>query len=164
VALRPTRAIIEGTGEGIPAAESVAGSAERHPLGNTFLPWLGTDMWRNPPALALPGLFAEIGLEFRLLGWTLVLALLVGGGIVVILWTRNWWQRPAHEGPAEPTLDDYRKLLDAGILDPQEFERIRAHLEPTAEPPELRHGIQDPQLRTGIRREPPESPPPGPAT
>jgi hypothetical protein len=116
-------------------------------------------MWLKPLPWIGPGLCAEIRLEFRLLGWTVVLALLIGGGILAILWARSWRHSMTDGCAEEPTLEDYRKLLDAGILDPQEYERIRARLEPVAEPPELKHGIQDPQLRTGIRTEPPPSSP-----
>jgi hypothetical protein len=118
-------------------------------------------MWQNPLAMLLPGPFAVISPELRLLGWTLVLALLVGGGFLLILWARTWRHRLNEQEPVEePTLADYRKLFDAGLLDPHEFERIRAHLEGPATPPELQHGIQDPQLRTGIRRPPSADPPP----
>ncbi len=91
--------------------------------------------------------------------WTLVLAFVVGGGISVILWARKWRQDLNEETTEEPSLEDYRELLDAGLLDPLEYERIRARLDPTAVPPEIQHGIQDPQLRTGIRRPPDPEPP-----
>jgi hypothetical protein len=110
-------------------------------------------MGRNPLA-ALPALFAEIKLEHRLLGWTLVLAFLVAGGILLILWAKSWLPGKTPARPAEPSLEEYRRLLEEGTLGFQEFERIRARLDPAAAPPEVDQGIQDPQLHRGIRRPP----------
>jgi hypothetical protein len=117
-------------------------------------------MWLSLPG-AVPGLWAEIIPEFKLAGWSGLLFLVLGSGVLVILWTRKWRQSLA-EPTEDLTVEDYRKLLEAGVLDAHEYERIRATLEdeplPPAQPPEIRQGIQDLQLRTGIRRdEPPPS-------
>ncbi len=119
-----TRAIIEGTGEGVLTPDAGRDGGEASPLGNTFLPWLGADMWLSLPGAA-PGLWAELYPEFRLLGWSCLLVLAIGAGVLVILWARSWFQADATE---PHTLEDYQKLLDAGLLDPEEFERIRSRL------------------------------------
>jgi hypothetical protein len=78
--------------------------------------------------------------ELQLLIWTVAFVALIGVGIYVATLARRWWQDPAAP-ETDDLLERYRTMRDAGELDPQEFERIRARLEgedptpPAAGPP-----------------------------
>jgi hypothetical protein len=68
-------------------------------------------------------------MQFDLEG--IVLAILLVGlvllGALAVLWVKRW--HAAHQAPLPPTrIEDYRALMEKGLLDPQEFERIRDRL------------------------------------
>jgi hypothetical protein len=62
--------------------------------------------------------------------YLLLIAALVAGGVVIV-WAARRYKRPAAEElTPEEELTHYRTLLEEGELSPDEFERIRARLEP----------------------------------
>jgi hypothetical protein len=95
----------------------------------------------SPPVLVAP-----LTAQFRLdLEWILLVSVLVGLillGIFVIVRYKRW--QAAQQTPASPTrLEDFRALMEQGLLDPQEFERLREFLQKNPEtpvPPATDHG------------------------
>lgn len=84
----------------------------------------------------------------------LLLALVVGAGVVAIVTIRARWLAPGDDrGDWEKTLVDYKNLRDEGVLTEEEYRKIRTLVEP-----QLRIG------RPGLpgRRRPPPGDPPGP--
>lgn len=65
---------------------------------------------------------------------TLLMVGAVGLGVIIIVWAKRWLTAQ-QATPAETTVEDYRVLLEQGLLDPQEFERIRDRLEARPAPP-----------------------------
>jgi hypothetical protein len=60
--------------------------------------------------------------------YLLLVAALVGGGVVIV-WAARRYKRPAAERwTVEEELAHYQTLLEDGELSPEEFERIRARL------------------------------------
>ena len=83
----------------------------------------------------------------------LLLALVVGAGVVAIVTIRARWLAPGDDrGDWEKTLVDYKNLRDEGVLSEEEYRKIRTLVEP-----QLRIG------RPGLpgRRRPPTGKPPG---
>lgn len=84
----------------------------------------------------------------------LLLALVVGAGIVAIVTIRGRWLASGDDrGDWEKSLVDYKNLRDEGVLTEEEYRKIRTLVEPR-----LRIG------RPGLpgRRWPPSGDPPGP--
>jgi len=84
----------------------------------------------------------------------LLLALVVGAGIVAIVTIRGRWLASSDDrGDWERSLVDYKNLRDEGVLTEEEYRKIRTRVEPR-----LRIG------RPGLpgRRRPPSGDPPGP--
>jgi hypothetical protein len=50
-------------------------------------------------------------------------------GVMVILWMQRWQKRTADPGEPEAELENYRALLERGLLSAEEFEKIRTRLE-----------------------------------
>ncbi len=104
----------------------------------------------RPPA---PVLFAaEFEWDSELIALTILLVSMVGLGVAATVWAKRW--RKAAEEPenAEELVEHYEALIDEGLLDPAELERIRACLEtqaPPAEPDRL------PSDRTALEPGPP---------
>jgi hypothetical protein len=71
-----------------------------------------------------------------------LLAVAIGLGIAVFTWARKWRQALADDSDREASIETYREMLDEGLIDPQEFERIQARLDerPDAPSAELRSG------------------------
>ena len=68
--------------------------------------------------------------------------LLIGAialGVAMFVWARNWRRRLADGATTEEHIDSYQHMLEQGLIDPQEFERIQARLgqppDAPAEPP-----------------------------
>ena len=77
-----------------------------------------------------PSAFAALTARFRLdLEWILLAGLLAGllllGALVIVRFKR--WQA-AQQETALPRVEDYQALMEQGLLDPLEFERIRERL------------------------------------
>jgi hypothetical protein len=84
-------------------------------------------MWHQWPA----GLFALLparGMNLELIWATVGLVAAILLGVILIVWVDRWRKRSRAEGPADE-LDQYRGLLDQGLLSPEEYERIRTRLE-----------------------------------
>jgi hypothetical protein len=73
-------------------------------------------------------LTAQMRLHLELAVLTLLLVGLLVLGITVIVAFKRW-QAAQGQTPLAPRLEDYRALMEQGVLDPLEFERIRAHME-----------------------------------
>jgi len=114
-------------------------------------------MWTVPPQ---PGniLVAQIGRLEEALVLVLPVALLLaafGVGVWVCLWVKRWSEDLNQDPPASrrDLLDQYQEMVEAGVLAPEEFARIKASMEPR--PPET--GIQEglppnqPKPETGIQ-------------
>jgi len=85
-------------------------------------------MWNVGPPAVIATLTAQFqfNLEWMLLAGALV-GLILLGGFVIVRFKR--WQAE-QESPTLPTrIEDYRALMEQGLLDPREFERIRDQLE-----------------------------------
>lgn len=81
----------------------------------------------------------------------LVLAVLVGAGIVAIVTIRRRWLAAGDDrGDWEKTLVECRNLRDEGVLSEEEFRKIRTLVEPRT-----RVGMPDPR---NIRRPPADLP------
>jgi hypothetical protein len=68
-------------------------------------------------------------MQFDLEGLLLAIVLvgLVLLGAFAVLWVKRW--HAAHQAPSPPTrVEEYRALMEKGLLDPAEFERIRDQL------------------------------------
>jgi hypothetical protein len=85
-----------------------------------------------------PVLSAHLTAQFRLdLEWIILATSLVGLillGLFVIVRYKRWQE--AEQTPDPPTrLEDFKALMEQGLLDPQEFERIREAMQKTPESP-----------------------------
>ena len=91
-------------------------------------------MWTFHTCDASAILFGQVGLFFR---WDLWLAITVLIGLMVLgsfaITRIRRWRAELNEDDNEPTeaftLEHYQDLMDEGLLDPQEFERIKARME-----------------------------------
>ncbi|MFO0969000.1 MAG: hypothetical protein U0793_25895 [Gemmataceae bacterium] len=100
-------------------------------------------------ALWAQALWAQLDWELILLGLALLVALFAGYWAVRRV--RQWRQDDlADRLTPEQQLDQYRELLDQGLLQPQEFERLKTRLQ-NAPPPDT--AAQD-DLSIFRRREP----------
>jgi hypothetical protein len=90
-------------------------------------------MWNvGPPAvIAALTLQIQFNLEWMLLAGALV-GLILLGGLVIVRFKR--WQAEQQAPPPPTRIEDYRALMEQGLLDPREFERIRDHLENKVRP------------------------------
>jgi hypothetical protein len=88
-------------------------------------------MWIGPPPFATLTARFQFDLDWILLGLGL-LALILLGALVIVKFKR--WQAEQKDTVASPRIEDYRVLMDDGVLDPVEFERIREHLEKKVNP------------------------------
>jgi hypothetical protein len=71
---------------------------------------------------------AQLQLDFEWMLLGLGLVVLVAFGVFVIVRFRRWQADQQSSQPA-PHVEDYRVLMEQGLLDPSEFERIRDRLE-----------------------------------
>jgi hypothetical protein len=105
-------------------------------------------MWMDHSLRTAAILFAQLGKDLRpnpppASKWEIWLALgaLVGAvalGCWAIYRVKRWREETVQEDLPSPQqqLDHYQKMVDDGLLDPNEFARIKAHMEkPPAPPP-----------------------------
>lgn len=81
--------------------------------------------------LTLPG---QVVLDLELILLLGGLGLLIAVGLVAVIEMRRRIHEEEEATPPQ-SLEEYQALRDQGLLDSQEFERIRAKLEGSAEPP-----------------------------
>jgi hypothetical protein len=105
-------------------------------------------MWNvGPPAgpviLMARALPAQLQLDLEGIVLAIILVGLILLGVIVIVRFKRW--QTAQRSPTVPArIEDYRALMEQGLLDPREFERIRQTLEgpgpmPPAPPLSPRH-------------------------
>jgi len=126
----------------------------------------------RPPVLA--GLVVtDWASTLEVAGTVTLLATVIVLGVAVFIWARNWRQRLAEEATNnEEHIESYQQLLDEGLIDDAEFERIRARLgqatDPPATPPPQppATGIREgqPPRPTDFRAGPPSTEPPSEET
>jgi len=88
----------------------------------------------DPPVLTPQALTAQVNIDWELVALAIALLGLNLGGWCVIVRIKRW---QTDEQPTLPTrLEDYRALMEKGILDAQEFDRIRERLEKSTPPPD----------------------------
>ena len=94
-------------------------------------------------------------MALQVIATVLMLAGAVGLGVAVFLWARSWRQKLNEEPTIEAQIDSYRTMLNDGLLEQQEFERIVAQLEgrPVDPPTGIRPGL--PPRPTDFRPGPP---------
>jgi len=110
------------------------GERGNHPEATTFPPWLEVTMWTFHACNVDTLLFAQVG---QFLRWDVCLPIgLLFSVLVLGFWVvariRRWRAELAEEESAaaeELSLDHFQKLVEDGLLDPQEYERIKARLD-----------------------------------
>ncbi len=119
---------------------------------------MGTPRW-----LVLTGwIVAELDPAARveLVATALALVGLIGLGIAAFVWARNWWRRLAEDTTAEDPIETYRHMLDEGLIDQREFDRIEAQLAGRPELPVTGIRSGTPPRSTDLRPGPPPPEPP----
>ena len=125
------------------------GERGNHPEATRFLPWLDFAMWtvHNSPAAMF--LFGQVGVFFD---WDLCLpagaiVVVIGFGFWAILQVKRWREETVEFDALsyEEQIGYYQQMVTDGLLDPEEFVRIKAQLE-------TRAGLRTPN--------PDETPPP----
>ena len=79
-----------------------------------------------------PLLMAWISLDAETIGLAAALSVLVISGILAILWVRRW-RYEQEPDTVEQQIEHYEDLVRQGLLDPKEFDRIRALLQTQTE-------------------------------
>ena len=92
---------------------------------------------------------ADLASTLEVVAAATLMAAVVGLGITAFVWVRNWRRRLAEAATIDEQIASYQDMLDDGLIDPEEFERIQARLR---QPPVV------PAERPGP--EPPPNPPP----
>ena len=111
----------------------------------------------RPPAV-LPALTAQFQFDLELLLLVLALAgLVLGGGYVIARFKRGLAEQQQAAQPMR--IEDYRALLEQGVLQPHEFERIRARLENKTPPTPAPPAASPPTDPTAVQSFPPPRPP-----
>jgi hypothetical protein len=95
--------------------------------------------------MAMPFLFAfqdpvepprRAWLNIELFLWGTLLMVLLAAGTIIAWKLRAWVVADEREPTPEHSLEHYQELLEQGLIDPAEFERIRARFgDPPAPPP-----------------------------
>jgi len=116
---------------------------------------------RSPPILVAL-VFAEIadlGQTLEVIGTIAGLLAAIGVGVWAFVWMRNWRRRLADEAISEEPIETYQQMLDDGLIDDQEFDRIAARLQ-TGPPPAapLSQGGHLDAPQTGVRAGQPTQP------
>lgn len=117
-----------GRGGNVLARNRAGRDGLRHPEATPLffrLCW-GLAMESTRPPVS-PIVTAQVQLDPELILLALVFVGLVVIGTVVIIRVRRW--SVATDRPPPMCIDDYQRLMDEGLLAPQEFDRIRVMLE-----------------------------------
>jgi hypothetical protein len=111
----------------------------------------------TPHPTVLAGLvFADLAGTLEAIATAVLLVAAIGLGVAAFVWVRNWRQRLADDTNTEEQLASFQHMLDDGLIDPQEYERIAAQLETQKR---AQHQ-PSPEVASGAPPEPPPSPPP----
>ena len=108
--------------------------------------------------------FADQPSALEVIGTVTALVAAIGLGVFVFAWMRNWRKRLAEESDPEEPVETYQQMLNEGLIDAAEFERIAGRLR--EKPQDTAPSGAD----TGIRNGPPPGdiaagpPPAGPPT
>jgi hypothetical protein len=103
----------------------------------------------TPRLPALAGLVvADLATTLEVVGVVTLFVAALGVGVAVFVWARDWRRRIAEDSTTEEPIETYQTMLDQGLLNQQEFERVVARLH---QPP-------------AIPAAPPVSPPPSEST
>lgn len=90
-------------------------------------------MWTIRRPVVLPAATAQFQFDFE---WLLLALALMGVVLLGLYVVARFKRKLAQEQAAQPLrVEDYRALMEQGLLQPQEFERIREHLERRTPPP-----------------------------
>jgi hypothetical protein len=79
--------------------------------------------------------FADLVLILETIATVAALVSLIGLGITTFVWVRKWRRRLAEEPDTEESIETYRNMLDEGILEAEEFDRIARRLRETSDAP-----------------------------
>jgi hypothetical protein len=96
-------------------------------------------MWMVHTSHASAALFGQVG-SFLDLEFCVPMGVLIGlvaFAIWAVMWIRRWREERIDDGGIAPQemLDHYQKMVDDGLLDPEEFTRIKARLDQVYAPP-----------------------------
>jgi hypothetical protein len=96
----------------------------------------------TPRPLVLAGwIVADLTASIEVVATAALLVGAVGLGVAAFVWVRNWRRGLAEEPTIEEQIESYRHMLDEGLIDDQEYDRIVAQLheqpleQPGPEPP-----------------------------
>ena len=87
------------------------------------------------PLTVPAGLFAQLRFDPELMIYAVLLILFIVAGCVAVVRVRRWRFEQAAPTSIEDQLANYQTLVNRGEMDPQEFERLRAHLQQKAAQP-----------------------------
>jgi hypothetical protein len=91
-------------------------------------------------APSLPAtLFAQMRFDPELLILAILMVVLIVAGTVVVVRVRRWRTEELTPRSPEQQLRDYQAFVDRGELSPQEFEKIKAHMEQQRSQPPPNH-------------------------
>ncbi len=84
----------------------------------------------TPHPLILGGwIVADLTATLGVIASVLLLAGVIGLGVAVFVWARKWRQRLGEEPTIEAQIESYRHMLNDGVIDDDEFDRIVAQLQ-----------------------------------
>jgi uncharacterized membrane protein len=93
-------------------------------------------MSTHPPVL-VGWILADLTETLGVIATVLVFIGAVGLGVAAFVWARKWRQQLADEPTIEAQIESYRTMLEAGLIDDDEYDRIVAQLRsPGPEPPD----------------------------
>jgi hypothetical protein len=105
-------------------------------------------MWTVHTSHAGTGLFGQVGLFWQ---WDLCLPIgatvgIAALGLWAILKAKRWRDEAAELGPISPDeqIGQFQKMVEEGILDPEELARIKARLESRPDPETPKTDATDP--------------------
>jgi hypothetical protein len=90
----------------------------------------------TPRLPALAGLVvANTAATLEIAGVVTLLVAALGAGVAVFIWACGWRRHNVEDSTTEEPIETFQHMLDQGLLDQQEFERIQARLnQPPAVP------------------------------
>lgn len=92
----------------------------------------------TPHPLILAGwIVADLTVTIEVVATVLLTAGAIGLGVAVFVWARNWRRQQGEEPTIEAQIESYRHMLEQGLIDDDEYDRIVAQLQspPGTAPP-----------------------------